>query len=91
MRTFRRVLVMTLLAVLAISAAINVFSFDRNAGAFADRMAERIVENLGERSWFVTDGTLDDHLRLAARRLDREVKPSSFATASEDMDGFMFP
>ncbi len=60
--------------VLAISAAINAFSFDRNAGAFADRMAERIVENLGERNWFVTEGTLDEHLRLAARRLGRDVK-----------------
>ena len=60
--------------ILAISAAINAFSFDRNAGAFADRMAERIIDNLGERNWFVTDGTLDDHLRLAAKRLGKDVK-----------------
>ncbi len=52
---------------------LNLFSFDRDAGAFADKFADRILADLGDRTWFVTDGTLDDHLRFAARRSGREL------------------
>ena len=59
--------------VIAISAVIHLFSFHGDAGAFADKVAERILADLGDRSWFVTDGTLDDHLRLAAAKQGREL------------------
>ena len=60
-------------ATLGLTALINLCMFDRNAGAFADRVAERVLADLGDRNWFITDGTLDDHLRFAARRQGREL------------------
>ncbi len=60
-------------AALVFSALLNVFTFDRDAGVFADRFADRILADLGDRTWFVTDGTLDDHLRFAAQRSGREL------------------
>ena len=60
-------------AVVAVSALLSLFRFDGKAGAFADRLAERIIDDLGERTWFVTDGALDDHLRFAASRRGREL------------------
>ena len=52
---------------------LDLFSFERNAGAFADKAAEKVLADMGARTWLVTDGTLDDHLRLAAARLGREL------------------
>lgn len=52
---------------------LNLFSFDSGRGAFADAVAKRLVADLGERKWFVTDGTLDDHIRFAAASEGREV------------------
>lgn len=63
----------TFALVVVISALIHLFSFHGDAGAFADKVAERIIADLGDRSWFVTDGTLDDHLRLAAAKQGREL------------------
>ena len=64
-------------AVLAVAIVFTVlldlFSFEKNAGAFADKAAEKVLADLGTRTWLVTDGTLDDHLRLAAARLGREL------------------
>lgn len=59
---------------LAVSAALALVSFDRSRGAFADRLADRLVADLGERSWVVTDGTLDDHIRHAAKRAGKTVR-----------------
>lgn len=59
--------------VLAVSCLWNLFSFDGRRGAFADRVAQKIVADLGEREWLVTDGTLDNHLRLAAAEAGREL------------------
>ncbi len=58
---------------LLFSSLLNLFAFDRDAGAFADKVADRILADLGDRTWFVSDGTLDDHLRFAARRSGREL------------------
>ena len=55
------------------AAGGNVFSFDGDAGAFADKVARKIVADLGSRRWFVTDGTLDDHLSLVAAETDRQL------------------
>ena len=62
-----------LLLVFGISALLALFSFDGSRGAFADRTAERLIADLGGRTWFVTDGLLDDHLRLAAARAGKEL------------------
>lgn len=62
-----------LTAVFLFSILINLFSFDQARGAFADRAAAKIVRDLGTRTWFVTDGLLDDHLRLAAAAAGKEL------------------
>ena len=60
--------------VLALTTTFDFFfGFDSGKGRFADLLADRIVSDLGERTWFVTDGTLDSHLRLAAKRAGREL------------------
>ncbi len=59
--------------VIVFSIFLNIFSFDRNQGRFADQVAEKILQDMGTRTWFVTDGTLDDHLRLAAQRTGKEL------------------
>lgn len=58
--------------ILVFTLLLNLFSFDGDDGAFADRAAEKIIDDLGGRDLFVTDGTLDDHLRIKAR--DKGVK-----------------
>jgi len=72
-----RPLALAVLPVLALvfgfSVLLDVFSFDGSRGDFADRTAERLVADLGGRTWFVTDGLLDDHLRLAAEKAGKEL------------------
>lgn len=63
-----------LVVAVTISALLNVAGFDPQAGAFADKVANKILDDLGERTWFVTEGTLDDHLRLAAHARTPEQK-----------------
>jgi len=69
--------------VLLVSSVWFLFSFNGDAGAFADKVAERILKDLGTRTWFVTDGLLDDHLKLVAADLGREINIVSLA---RDMD-----
>jgi len=64
----------TFAVVLFFSVLINRFAgFDAGRGAFADKVADMIVADLGGRTWLVTDGSLDDHLRLAASRQGVEL------------------
>lgn len=60
-------------AVVALTVAIEAATFDGDRGAFADEIARRIIADMGARSWIVTDGTLDDHLRLAAREAGKDL------------------
>ena len=68
----------TLLGVLALVAAVtsafSLLEFSPSAGAFADRVAETVLDDLDTRDWLVTDGRLDDHLRLAAARRGRPLR-----------------
>ena len=57
---------MTLLGVAALASLVNAFGCARDRGTFADVCANEILDRLGDRAWFVTDGVLDDHLRHAA-------------------------
>ena len=52
--------------VLALSAILNIMTFSRSRGRFADVCAGEILDRLGKRTWFVSDGLLDDHLRILA-------------------------
>ena len=69
--------------VLSVSCVWNLFDFDRDAGDFADKIARRIVSELGSRRWLVTDGTLDDHLHLVAAE---EGKDIHFLSLARDLD-----
>lgn len=65
------------------TALFNLFMFDTGSGAFADKMAEKALDDLGDRTWFVTDGVLDDHLRLMAAKRGREL---NIVSLSRDLD-----
>lgn len=65
--------------VLVVTCVWNLFSFDGDAGDFADKIAKRILADLGSRRWLVTDGLLDDHLKLVAAEEGREVHLISLA------------
>lgn len=62
-----------LVLVLALASMVNAFNCGRGRGEFADICAREVISTLGDRSWFVTDGTLDDHLRVAAAAADKEL------------------
>ena len=53
--------------------AFNLFTFDSSRGNFADIVAEKVIADLGDRTWLVTDGTLDDHLKLVAAAQGKEL------------------
>ena len=72
-RTLACAVLPVLLLVFGISALLELFMFDGSRGKFADRTADKIIEDLGERKWFVTDGLIDDHLRIAAAKKGREL------------------
>ena len=59
--------------VLVVSCLWRAFTFDGQAGAFADRLAEKVVEQLDGRKWFVSDGTLDSHVQIVAADKGVEV------------------
>lgn len=61
--------------VVVVSCLLNLFAFDRNSGRFAADVAERILKEMGERTWLVTDGSIDDNLRFAAKSVgpDKEL------------------
>ena len=68
-----------LVFVLSVSCVWNLFTFDGDAGSFADKIARRILADLGSRQWFVTDGLLDDHLKIVAAEEGKDVKLISLA------------
>ncbi len=70
--------------ILAVALFFNIFlRFEGGRGRFADIAAAKIVSDLGPRTWFVTDGTLDDHLRLAAANAG---KPLHLVCLQRDLD-----
>ena len=62
-----------LILVIALSSLVNSFNCGRSRGEFADICAREMLTALGDRTWFVTDGTLDDHLRVAAAAAGKEL------------------
>ena len=69
--------------VLVVTCCWNLFTFDGERGAFADHVARKIVEDLGDRRWFVSDGTLDSHVKLVAAESDKDVH---VVALSRDLD-----
>jgi tetratricopeptide (TPR) repeat protein len=52
--------------ILVFNALVNSFRCAGDPGAFADICANEAINKLEGRSWVVTDGLLDDHLRVVA-------------------------
>ena len=69
------------------SGLINLFSFDRNSGRFVTDIAEEVLSEMGDRTWLVTDGTIDDNLRFAAKavRADKEFNLITLTRENEDV------
>ncbi len=67
------ILTYPLAAIVLLAAIINAFECGGTRGAFADRCANEILNRLGSRTWFVTDGTLDPHLQLMAKQRGIEL------------------
>lgn len=61
----------------------NLFTFDSNRGAFADEVARRLVADLGDRTWLVSDGVLDSHLLLVAAEEGKELNLVSLNRAED--------
>ncbi len=68
-----------LVFVFAFALLFSLGSFDRSRGAFADAVAEVVLDELGERTALVTDGLVDNHLRLRAAARGKVVRLYSFA------------
>ena len=62
-----------LVGIVILASLINTMECRGSRGAFADRCAREILDRLGSRTWFVTDGTLDPHLLVAARERGQEL------------------
>jgi tetratricopeptide (TPR) repeat protein len=63
----------------------NFFTFDRNRGAFADKIASRALADLGERNWLITDGLIDHHLLLQAQKQGKDITLISLARDSDQV------
>ncbi|NLL82760.1 MAG: tetratricopeptide repeat protein [Lentisphaerae bacterium] len=61
-----RILVWPLLVAVVMALFVNGFGANGHRGAFADAFANKVLDQLGERRWMVTDGTLDAHLTVRA-------------------------
>ncbi len=70
---FGLIITYPLIAVVIFAALINAMECRGSLGAFADRCAREILDRLGSRTWFVTDGTLDAHLQILARERGQEL------------------
>lgn len=71
------------LGVLALAAFVNAFSCSRDRGAYADICANELMDRMGDRTWLVTDGMLDDHLRIVAATRGKEL---NLVCLQRDMD-----
>ena len=72
-----------LAVVYAFTVLFNLFTFDSDRGSFADKIAAKVIDDLGDRTWLVTDGVLDDHLRLIAAERGKEL---NLVSLSRDLD-----
>jgi len=61
-------------AVLVVAAAVvNTFEADGHRGRGADACAQELLQRMGNRTWIVTDGLLDNHIGILARVRGQKV------------------
>lgn len=72
----RQSLVVTsLLGLLLVVAVVcNGIRANGRRGDIADRCAQEILDQMGERTWLVTDGVLDTHLTILAERRGKKMR-----------------
>ena len=58
--------IVVVFAAVFFGSIVNAFNCGRDRGEFADLCAKEVLDRLGDRTWFVTQGVLDDHLRILA-------------------------
>ena len=59
--------------IVVVASLLNAFECaNPKRGTFADRCAKEILDRMGTRTWFVTDGTLDTHLQILAKQRGQE-------------------
>ncbi len=73
----------TFMVIVALAALVNTFNCKQDRGMFADICANEIVDRLGSRTWLVTDGMLDAHIRAVAATRGKEV---NLICLQRDMD-----
>jgi len=66
-------------------AVINAFECKPNRGRFADTFARKTLDLMGDRTWFVTDGTLDAHLQIMAKDRGQEL---NLICLNKDLDKY---
>ena len=52
---------------------VNSFNCGRDRGKFADLCAGEVLDRMGDRTWIVTQGVLDDNLRILASVRGKEL------------------
>ncbi|MBR4171376.1 MAG: tetratricopeptide repeat protein [Kiritimatiellae bacterium] len=72
-----------LAALVCLASLVNAVSCRGSYGAFADLCASEILDRLGDRTWFVTDGLLDPHLQVLAKERRQEL---NLICLQNDMD-----
>lgn len=68
---------------LMLAALVNAFDCTKDRGRFADLCAGELLDRMGDRTWLVTDGLLDAHLRIVAASRGREL---NLVCLHRDMD-----
>ena len=69
--------------ILLLSFLVNAFSCGAGRGKFADICARAVLDRMGDRTWLVTGGLLDDNLRAAAAACGKEL---NLVCLHRDMD-----
>ncbi|MFO7936283.1 MAG: tetratricopeptide repeat protein [Kiritimatiellia bacterium] len=71
--------------IVLLCAVVNYFECKPNRGRFADEFASRILDRLEDRTWFITDGLLDDHLKILAHERGQEL---NIISLQKDLDPY---
>ena len=62
-----------LLLMIALAIIFNVLDYRKNRGQYADFVANKIVDRMGERSWIVANDVLDANLLLVAHERQKKI------------------
>jgi tetratricopeptide (TPR) repeat protein len=72
-RTCGQIAATFLICVIILAALANISCYSKNAGRFADVIANRILDRMGDRQWIVANDVLDANLLLAAEQRKKKI------------------